>query len=368
MIEFSRHKMNRIIAHLDMDAFFASVEEVTTPSFKGKPIVVGSDPNDGKGRGVVSTANYKARVYGIKSAMPISIAWRLSQEAKKQSKEEVIFLPVDFSLYGKVSKSVLQTIKKYSNNVEQASIDEFYFDLSFTSSFRAVEDVCQKIKQEIKEKEKITCSIGIGPNKLVSKIAAGIKKPDGIFLVRDLDVKNFLNPLSIRELPGIGPKTGEFLNKKGINKIGDLIKFSKEELKEVLGKNGESIYYKARGIDDSPVLEYHQVKSIGEQTTFSKNTLEPIFIHSALKRLSDSVFKSFERSAFTTFGTITITARFFDFETKTSSKSFKMAIDKSNKKKFELEILKLLLPFLDKRSNPKRKPIRLIGVRIEKLI
>lgn len=357
----------RIIAHLDMDAFFASVEEATTPRFKGKPIVVGSDPNKGYGRGVVSTANYKARAYGIHSALPISIAWKLSQEAKKQGKEEVIFLPVDFELYNKVSATVSQIIRAHSNSVEQASVDEFYLDLSSAKSFKNAEDICKKIKTEIKEREKITCSVGIGPNKLIAKIAAGIKKPNGLFVVEGENIQNFLNPLSIGELPGIGPKTEEFLNKKGIKKIEDLIKLSHEELKNMLGKNGESLYYKARGIDNSPVTEHHQVKSIGEQTTFSQNTLEPLFIFGTLEKLSDSVFKSFTNSGFNSFKTIAITVRFADFETKTSSKSFKEAISKDNKKKFEIEVLKILLPYLDKRSNPNKKPIRLIGVRIEKL-
>lgn len=359
----------RIIAHLDMDAFFASVEEATTPRFKGKPIVVGSEIVNGVGRGVVSTANYTAREYGIHSAMPISTAWRLSQKAKEEGKEEVIFLPVDFELYHKVSAHVSQIIRKYSSSVEQASVDEFYFDLSSAGTFKKAEAICGEIKAEIKEKEKgITCSVGIAPNKLISKIAAGMKKPDGMMLVEEKEVQEFLNPLGIRELPGIGPKTAEFLYKKDIRLINDLLKFSREELKEMMGKNGENIYYKARGIDDSPITEFHEVKSIGEQTTFDKNTLEPILIYDMLKPLSDSVFNSFIKSSFSGFKTITLTVRFADFETKTSSRSFKGGISKNNKKIFEIEVLRLLLPFFDQQSNPRRKPIRLIGVRIEKLL
>ncbi len=134
-----------------------------------------------------------------------------------------------------------------------------------------------------------------------------------------------------------------------------------------LGKRGESIYEKVRGIDESPITQYRQAKSMGQQSTFMSNTNDPSFIFNTLKRLSDSVFESFAQSDFTAFRTITITVRFADFETKTSSKSVKEGIGKNSKKKFELEILKLVLPFLDKRSNPNRKPIRLVGVRIEKL-
>ena len=351
-----------------MDAFFASVEEVTTPRFMGKPIVVGSEIINGMGRGVVSTANYKAREYGIHSAMPISTAWRLSQDAKKQGKEEAIFLPVDFELYHKVSAHVSQIIRKYSGSVEQASVDEFYFDLSSAGTFKKAEAVCKKIKAEIKDKERVTCSVGIAPNKLIAKIAAGIKKPDGMMLVYEKEVQGFLGPLSVRELPGIGPKTAEFLYKKDIRIISDLLKFSREELKEMMGKHGESIYYKAKGIDDSLITEHHEAKSIGEQTTFNKNTLEPIIIYDTLRKLSDSVFNSFTKSEFTGFKTITITVRFADFETKTSSKSFKEVIGRNSKKRFEIEVLRLILPFFDHQSNPKRKPIRLVGVRIEKIV
>lgn len=365
----------RIIAHLDMDAFFASVEEAVTPAFAGKPIVVGSEIINGVGRGVVSTANYKAREYGIHSAQPISIAWRLSQKAKSEGKPEAIFLPVDFELYNKASDNIHNIIKKYSNLVEQASIDEFYFDLSSTKDFKKAETICKKIKSEIKKTEKITCSVGIAPNKLISKIAAGINKPDGMLLVGHLprikagkQIQTFLNPLPIRELPGIGPKTAELLYIQGIHTIKDLSTLTMEVLKDLLGnKHGESIYYKSKGIDDTPLEEFREVKSIGEQTTFPQNTLEPTPICESFQQLTNNVFNRFQNSNFTTFKSITITIRFADFETKTSSKSFKESFTASSKKKFDLEILKLVLPFLDSRSNPRRKPLRLIGVRVEKL-
>jgi len=357
----------RIIAHLDMDAFFASVEEVATPGFLGKPIVVGSEIINGKGRGVVSTANYKAREYGIHSATPIMLAWQLSEKAKKEGKPEVIFLPVDFDLYIRVSNNILRIIKKYAEVVEPASIDEFYFDLSFLKTFEKAETVCKKIKKEIKKEHKITCSVGIGPNKLISKIAAGKNKPDGMLVVEKKDVQKFLNPLEIRELPGIGPKTAQFFYKKDISIIKDLIKYSDVELKEMLGKQGSSIYYKARGIDDAPVIETHEAKSIGEQTTFSANTSNITFICDTFTVLVTDVFKRFTESGFSEFKNITITVRFADFETKTSSKSFKVGISLNDKKKFKIEVLKLVMPFLDKRGNPKGKLIRLIGVKIEKL-
>jgi DNA polymerase IV (DinB-like DNA polymerase) len=358
----------RIIAHLDMDAFFASAEEAATPGLMGKPIVVGSEIHDGKGRGVVSTANYKAREYGIHSAMPISTAWKLSEKAKGQGKPEVIFLPVDFALYNRVSENILKIIKKHAALVEQASIDEFYFDLSFLKSYKKAEEVCLKIKEEIRKKEKITCSVGIGPNKLISKIAAGINKPDGMLIVKEKEVHRFLNPLKIREIPGIGPKTAEIFYSQNIRIIRDLNKLSKKSLEALLGKQGIKIYHRARGIDDDPVTAYREVKSIGEQTTFEEDTLNSAFLLEAFTALSKNVFQRFTESGFAGFKNITITVRFADFETKTSSKTFKEGIGPKEGKRFRLEVLKLALPFLDRRSNPRKKPIRLIGVRLEKIV
>jgi len=363
----------RIIAHLDMDAFFASLEEAQSPIFAGKPIAVGSDPKNGKGRGVVSTANYRAREYGIHSALPISVAWRLSEKAKAEGKPEVIFLPVDFERYEKAHDDIFEIIKKYvpprrdpakGGTVEPASIDEFYFDLSLLKSYKKAEEVCQKIKKEIKEKLKVTCSIGIGQNKLISKISAGMKKPDGLVIIREQDSEKFLEPLQIREIPGIGPKTGQKFNAKGIKIVKDLKKFSKDELREFLGKWGEDIYFKARGIDNSLLVEDREAKSIGEQTTFDQNTLNAVYIGEVFENLCRSVFKRFLASGFQTFKTVGITVRFSDFETKTTAKTLKKPA--SAEKEFKLETLKLLLPYLDKRKNPHKKLIRLIGVKLEK--
>lgn len=357
----------RIIGHLDMDAFFASIEERNSPQFKGMPIVVGADPKEGYGRGVVSTANYKAREYGIHSAMPISRAWQASQRAEMEGKPEAIFLPPDFESYEKSSEEIFLIIKKYSKLTERASIDEFYFDLSPLKTFNKAEKICQKIKEDIRRKEKVTCSVGIGQNKLISKIAAGIKKPDGLFIVRQGDEESFLELMPIRTLPGIGPKTEELLNKQNIRIIKDLKQLSMEKLNEMLGKWGLDLYYKARGEDNSPIVENREIKSIGEQNTFERNTFDILFISSELEKYCARVFERFKKSNFSKFKTISITVRFSDFKTITSSKSFKAALGPEDLKKFQFESLKLLLPFLDRQKNPKLKLFRLIGVRIENL-
>lgn len=379
----------RIIAHLDLDAFFASVEEREHPRLKGLPIVVGADPMDGHGRGVVSTANYKAREYGIHSALPISQAWEFSQKAKKSGLPEAVFLTGSFRKYSEVSHAVMEIVRKYSDVTEQASVDEAYIDLSphhltkYASNiiknnnekwcgdksqcgnFTAAEKICRKIKQAIKDREKITASIGLSVNKLVAKIASDMQKPDGLTIILPDQIENFLNPLSIRKIPGIGPKTEQLLNKLKIYKVGDLKKYSKMDLEEMLGKWGASLHYKIRGLDNSPVAEDFEVKSIGEQETFQQDTLDFKTILERMEALCLGVFHSFQKSDFKKFKTITITVRFADFNTKNRSHTLKKSA--KTLKAIKVETMKLLMPFFDDRENPRRKKIRLVGVRIEKL-
>ncbi len=370
--------MPRIIAHLDMDAFFASIEERDHPRYKGKPIVVGADPEDGAGRGVVSTANYAARAYGIHSAMPISKAWRLAENARLAGKPGTIFVGGHMKSYHETSERVLAIVRKFAPLVEQASVDEAYVDLSFAETYEKAEAIALKIKTEIKKKEKLTCSIGIGPNKLIAKIAVGMKKPDGLTMVKEAAAEKFLEPLPIRIVPGIGPKTEKIFHAKGIKTIGEMKKYSRDQLHEILGKWGTDLYDRLRGVDPSLVVEEHEIKSIGEQTTFHEDTLNASYVTEQMKELCASVIRTFHKTEFNSFKTISVTVRFSDFETKSRARTLSEAKDKigdlfdrqSPKKLTELlqfEALKLLAPFFDKRENPGRKKIRLIGVRIEKL-
>jgi nucleotidyltransferase/DNA polymerase involved in DNA repair len=355
----------RIIAHLDLDAFFAAVEELDHPWLKGKPIVIGADPDEGRGRGVVATANYKAREYGAKSAMPISTAWRLSEEARAGGKQPINFLFPNFKKYEKVSGRVMQIIKKYTPNTEQASIDEAYFDLSFSGSFKKAAAICKKIKNEIKKKEKITASIGIGPNKLIAKIASDLEKPDGLTVVERDEAEKFLENMDIRRIPGIGPKTEKIFKDKGIRTVGDIKKLSRGELQGTLGKWGEAMYASSRGLDDSPITEFYETKSIGEQETFGKDTKDPAKIFESLKNMCANIMGRLREENFDNFRTITVTIRFSDFKTTTRSLTLKSPVDSLKTLKFEA--MKLVSPFLDARENPKKRSIRLIGVRIEKL-
>ncbi|MBI2640524.1 MAG: DNA polymerase IV [Candidatus Sungbacteria bacterium] len=358
--------MNRIIGHLDMDAFFAAVEERDHEWLRGLPVVVGADPQNGWGRGVVSTANYKAREYGIRSALPISQAWRFSEEAKKRGRPAAIFLGPNFERYEETSLRIISLIRANKRIVEEASIDEAYFDLSHLNSYERAIKLCKDLKAEIFEKEKLTCSIGIGPNKLIAKIASDMQKPDGLTVVEEKDAEAFLEPLSIRKIPGVGPKTELLFRNRGINVVKDLKRFSCQELEDISGKWGRELYEKIRGHDDTPLEEDHEIKSIGEQETFSEDTLGPNFILERLSEICRRVLARMVQDEFAAFRTAVVTVRFADFETKSRSRTLVQPARTFEALRFEA--LKLLMPFLDHRENPRGKRIRLIGVRVEKLV
>ncbi len=348
-----------------MDAFFAAVEERGNPEWRGKPIVVGADPMEGKGRGVVSTANYRAREYGIHSALPITKAWRYSEEARQKGLEPVIFLSVDFKKYSAASQRIMAVLRSRSALVEQASIDEAYFDLSFAGSYEEAEKICRQIKDEIRSKERLTASVGIGPNKLIAKIASDRQKPDGLTTVPEESAESFLSPLPVRNIPGVGPKSEARFARSGIRTVSDLKRLTLPELESLMGKWGSDLYRKARAIDDAPLEESYEAKSIGEQDTFLRDTLDATFIFERLSGLCKSVFSTLGTSGFTSFRTVVVTVRFADFETKTRSHTFSQPVTGAGR--FEFEAMRLLMPFVDGRMNPGRKLIRLIGVRMEKL-
>lgn len=347
--------MKRIILHLDMDAFFAQIEERENPQFRGKPIVVGAEPKGGRGRGVVSTANYKARKYGIHSALPISKAFKLCPNA--------IFLPVNISYYQKVSEKIREIIsqalkRKGGKKMEIVSLDEVYLDISFLKSYKEAKNFAQELKKKILKREKLTCTIGIGPNKLVAKIACQKAKPNGLLVITPKKVKSFLGPLDIEIIPGIGPKTAEKLRKIGINKISNLRKLKKSQLKEMFGKVGEIIFERVRGIDEREIKTEKVIKSIGKQYTFQKDTKNPKVIFLVFEKMLREVYKELKVENFY-FKTITVICRFSNFETHTKSKTLK---EKSKDLKvLEKEAKKLLLRFLVENS----RKIRLIGLRVK---
>ena len=361
----------RIVVHVDMDAFYAAVEERYNPALRGLPIVVGADPKEGRGRGVVTTANYMARKFGIHSALPISRAWRLAQAARKRGEPATVFVHTNFRLYGEVSARIMQILEHGADAFEEASIDEAYLDISSVGDFAAAVERMTALKTEIREKEGLGCSIGIGPNKLVAKIASDHNKPDGLTIVPPEMVQEFLDPLPIRVIPGIGPKGERFLHEQNIRTVKDLSEVPEAKLRDWFGKWGGRLFEKARGIDDSPVTNEWTRKSIGEQETFEQDTRSPALVTERLYGMAERLMTKLSEKEFAGFRTITLTVRFFDFETKNRSHSVKNGIPLDNDGQ-ALQLLKqqalaLLLPFFDARENPRRKAIRLIGLRLEKL-
>ncbi|PYN31413.1 MAG: DNA polymerase IV [Candidatus Rokuibacteriota bacterium] len=355
----------RIIAHVDMDAFYASVEARYDPALRDKPVVVGADPKEGRGRGVVEAASYPARRYGIRAAMPISRAWKLSEAARRRGEEPVIFVHGHRQLYVEMSARVMAILAPAGDAFEEASIDEAYLDLSSLGSLEAAVERARALKREIAEREGLTCSVGLGPNKLVAKIASDFKKPDGLTVVAPDQVQAFLDPMSIRVIPGIGPKTEAELNERNIRTVRDLRGLEVAQLSEWFGRWGEDLHAKARGLSDSVVSNEWEPKSVGEQETFEVNTLDADFILQRVRALAAEVFGRLQRQGFRACRTVTITVRFAHFRTLTRSHTSRDEI--ASEEALYAGAAQLLAPFFDARENPRGTKIRLIGVRAEKL-
>ena len=253
--------MERIIMHVDMDAFFASVEQLDHEEYRGKPLIVGGIG----GRGVVSTCSYEARKFGVHSAMPTAKAMKLCPQG--------IFIQGNYPRYAEVSQQIFDIFDHYSPLIEPLSIDEAFLDL--TGMERLMDSPRQyalKLKQEIKEKTGIVASVGIAPNKFLAKIASDLDKPDGLVIVNKDRVQAFLDPLPVRRIWGVGAKTAAILDRMRVKTIADLRKMSYEELHKTFGdKTAQHLFLLAQGIDERPVATRGRAKSIGNETTFSED-------------------------------------------------------------------------------------------------
>ena len=253
--------MERIIMHVDMDAFFASVEQLDHEEYRGKPLIVGGIG----GRGVVSTCSYEARKFGVHSAMPTAKAMKLCPQG--------IFIQGNYPRYAEVSQQIFDIFDHYSPLIEPLSIDEAFLDL--TGMERLMDSPRQyalKLKQEIKEKTGIVASVGIAPNKFLAKIASDLEKPDGLVIVNKDHVQAFLDPLPVRRIWGVGAKTAAVLDRMRVKTIADLRKMSYEELHKTFGdKTARHLFLLAQGIDERPVAPRGRAKSIGNETTFSED-------------------------------------------------------------------------------------------------
>ena len=289
-----------------MDAFFAAVEQKRRPDLKGRPVVIGGS-GDPTRRGVVSTANYEARKYGIHSAMPLKTAYKLCPSA--------VFLPVDMDEYAHVSEVFKNVLRQFSPVMEDVGIDEAFLDLS--DSERSSEETAREIKNGIMKATGLTCSIGIAPNKLLAKMASEMQKPDGVTVITEMDIESRIWPLPVRKLWGVGPKTEAHLKELSIHTIGDIAAMPLEKLIELFGKSyGNYLYEASRGIDDSPLVTHWEPKSISRETTFQNDTDHWQTIARNLADLTrDTVTELREREY--KCRNVTVKIRFSDFKTHT---------------------------------------------------
>ena len=260
----------RIIACIDLDYFYAQCEEILNPGIKDKPIVVCIYSGRGEEGGAVATANYIARKYGVKSGMAISRAKKLLKDV------EAFFIPAKLDLYEKISSEVMKIVQKYGDVFEQVSVDEAFLDITKISNenYEKAFELMKEMKNEIYIKEKLTCSVGIGPTKVIAKIASGLNKPNGLTLVKPEDIPKVIWPLPISELPGVGSKTENIMKKLGINTIGDLASYDPLKLISVFGKKIASYFISAsQGKDTEPVKPTEQNKQFSRMITLKESTL-----------------------------------------------------------------------------------------------
>jgi len=310
----------RTILHLDMDAFYAAVEQRDRPELRGKPVVVGADPRGGRGRGVVSTASYEARRYGIGSAMPISRAWRLCPHAA--------FVGVDMEKYEAVSRQVMALLREVTDRVEPLSIDEAFLDVTGSRAlFGDGPQIARRLKEAILRTTQLTASVGVASNKLVAKIASDMQKPDGLVVVPPGEEAAFLAPLPVTRLWGVGPKLEEALARVGVQRIGDLARLDDGRGVGRLGVHGLELRALARGLDTREVPRHSaRARSVGHEHTFDADTRDAERLRRTLLDLCDSVGRRLRRAGVTA-RTVTLKYRDESFRTFTRAETLRQPTD-----------------------------------------
>jgi DNA polymerase-4 len=330
---------------MDMDAFFAAVEQKRNPSIIGKPVIIGGSGDPTK-RGVVSTASYEARKFGIHSALPLITAYKLCPDA--------IFLPVDYDEYSRVSQIFKSALREITPLLEDVGIDEAFLNITEVSG--ASVEIAQDIKKRIMDSTGLTCSVGIAENKLLAKIASDMNKPDGLTIITGNDVALRIWPLPVRKLWGVGPKTESHLKGMKIGTIGELAALSLEKLVEEFGASyGSYLFNASRGIDDSEIVTHWEPKSSSRETTFQRDIDNWQEIAKNLADLCREVSKDLKRSGYEG-KTVTVKIRYSDFKTVTRAKTLDHVTDVLE------EIRKAAFDCLA-RVDLKNKKVRLIGVR-----
>lgn len=336
----------RAILHVDMDAFYASIEQLDTPAYMGKPVIVGADPKNGQGRGVVAACSYEARKYGVHSALPISRAWTLCPEG--------IYVRPRMARYLEVSGNVMSVLRRFTDLVEPLSIDEAFLDITGSIAlFGTPLQIARALKKEIRESTGLTASAGAAPNKFVAKIASDLQKPDGLVLVDGANVKEFLAPLPIARLWGVGPKTERKLLDMGFQSIADIQRLDKDELTGKMGALGEHLHRLSHGIDDRPVIPNWEAKSVSSETTFEEDTRDCDLLVRTIRRLAETVGRRLRNDGRRA-GKITLKLRFEPFDTHTRQMSTARAVDTDD------DIIRIALSLFEEFTVDRR--VRLIGV------
>ena len=338
---------DRHIAHFDLDSFFVSVECLRNSQLKGKPLIVGGSGD----RGVVTCCSYEARKFGVHSAMPMKIARRLCPQA--------IVIRGDFEMYSNYSKLVTDIIRDTAPIFEKSSIDEFYIDLSGMDKYFGCKLFATDIRKKVNRESGLPVSFGLASNKLVSKVATNEIKPNGQLHVPFGFEKRFLAPLNIIKIPGIGKETAMLLLKMGVETVKVLSEIPIEMLQNLLGKNGTELWRRANGIDNSPVIPYHEQKSISTESTFESDTIDLGFMYGALTRMTEKIaFQLREQNRLT--GCVTVKLRYSNFETFTKQ----MSIPYTNADHVLVKASRELFNSLYER----RLLVRLLGIRFTHLI
>lgn len=344
----------RVILHVDMDAFYASVEIREHPELEGKPVVVGPDPRDGHMRGVVLTASYEARRFGVRSAMPCIQALRLCPDA--------VFVMPHHELYGRVSHEIMATLRGYADRLEPSGIEEGYLDLTSRTDgdFVKATELAKEIKTTMRRDHRLTCSVGIASSKAVAKIASDFQKPDGLTVVLPDHVVEFLAPISVRKVYGVGPKTAERLKEMGYETIADIQRAPREDLVETLGGFGEYLADVAVGRDASEVVEpTGPPESISTETTFARDLQAFGEVWPELEDLAKSLHVQLLKEGYA-YRTVGLKVKYSDFEIHSRSRSLRMHTT-------DLEPILVLSQMMLKEVLASGRKVRLIGVRLSNL-
>lgn len=338
--------MNRAISHMDLDTFFVSCERLKNSDLVGKPLIIG-----GGDRGVVASCSYETRYFGVRSAMPIKMALRLCPEAK--------VIRGDMEMYSNMSHTVTEIIQEKVPVLEKASIDEFYLDLSGMDKFFGCYQWTTEIAEAVRKNTGLPISFALSTNKTVSKIGTGESKPIGKLEIPEQKIRAFLNPLSVKKIPMVGNVTFQLLSRLGVRNIQTLSEMPVDVLHQLIGKNGQELWKKANGIDETPVVPYSERKSISKENTFSQDTIDINGIKSILSGMVEQLCFQLRQEKWLT-STVVVKIRYSNFDTET--KQYRIPYTSSDH-----TLLRYALELFEKVYN-RRMRIRLIGVKFTGLV